>query len=326
MSGLRDRVVTALVRVLAAVLLALPDRALHRAAMAAGAACYLLMPERRALARANLARVCASLAARGLGGPRVTAAAGGGPALDRMLRAAFGHWLRSYLEVLTAPRYTARYVGERLTFDDRALVDTAFDEIRAGRRTIFVAAHFGSMEVPGLFASLELGIPTVAPMETIANRPLNDWLARRRGTDAIRAVPLEGAARELRGALRRGELVALVADRDITGNGRPTALFGAPASLPIGPAVLADESGAAVYVVGVRRTAPGEYRARLIRLPEAPGRSLRQRVDAFLANEVAALELLIADAPAQWWTVLFPIWKKPAAKASTSPDDVRLAA
>jgi KDO2-lipid IV(A) lauroyltransferase len=139
-------------------------------------------------------------------------------------------------------------------------------------------------------------------------------------------VPLEGAARELRGALRRGELVALVADRDITGNGRPTALFGAPASLPIGPAVLADESGAAVYVVGVRRTAPGEYRARLIRLPEAPGRSLRQRVDVFLANEVAALELLIADAPAQWWTVLFPIWEEPAAKASTSPDDVRLAA
>jgi KDO2-lipid IV(A) lauroyltransferase len=136
---------------------------------------------------------------------------------------------------------------------------------------------------------------------------------------------LEGAARELRGALRRGELVALVADRDITGNGREAPLFGAPAPLPIGPAVLADESGAAVYVVGVRRIGPGEYRGRLIRLAEARGRSLRQRVDAFLASEVAALEQLIADAPDQWWTVLFPIWK-PSVDASASAGDVRLAA
>ncbi len=322
MSSLQDRTVTALVALLAGVLGALPDRALHRAAMAAGAGCYLLLRRRRALARANLARVCTSLATRGLGGPQVAAAAAGGHELDRLVRAAFGHWLRSYLEVLTAPRYTARYLAERLTFDDRAVVDAAFEAIRAGRRTIFIAAHFGCMEVPALFASLELGIPTVAPMETIANRPLNEWLARRRGTRAIRAVPLEGAARELRGALRRGELVALVADRDITGNGREVRLFGAPAALPIGPDVLADESGADVYVVGVRRTAPGDYRARVLPLPAAAGRSLRQRVDAFLASEAGALEQLIADAPAQWWTVLFPIWQEPAADAGERDERV----
>jgi hypothetical protein len=61
-------------------------------------------------------------------------------------------------------------------------------------------------------------------------------------------------------------------------------------------------------VVGVRRIGPGDYRGRLFPLPRPEGRSLRERVDGFLTQEVAAFERLVADAPEQWWTVLFPIW------------------
>ena len=306
---MRDRLVTSLVSAAASLLAWLPDRLLHTAAMAAGAACYLAMPARRELARRNLEQVCRSLAARGLGGRPVAAAATDPSALERLVRAAFGHWLRSYLEVALAPRYSSRYLRERLTFDDPAAVTALFGRQRAGSPTIFVAAHFGCMEVPTLYASVEHGVATVAPMETLANRSLNDWLTRRRGTSATRIVPLEGAAREIRGALRDGRIVALVADRDITGNGRRTTLFGASARLPIGPAVLADESGADAYVVGIRRTGPGDYRGRLIALPRPEGRTLRERVDAFLGSQGAAYEALIADAPEQWWTVLFPVWE-----------------
>ena len=47
------------------------------------------------------------------------------------------------------------------------------------------------------------------------------------------------------------------------------------------------------------------------RRPRPPGH-LRERVPAFLAAEARAFERLIADAPEQWWTVLFPIWEEVA--------------
>jgi KDO2-lipid IV(A) lauroyltransferase len=309
MTPMRDRLVTLLVAGTAGLLGRLPDRPLHRAAMALGAGCYLLMARRRSLARQNLRRVCTSLAARGLGGPAVSAAARDSRALERLVRAAFGHWLRGYLEVLLAPRYTEAYLRERLTFEESAAVDAAIERIRGGERTIFIGAHFGCMELPALFGAVELGVPAVAPMETIRNASLDEWLSRRRGTAGIRIVPLDGAARVLRAALARGEILALVADRDISGTGRAATLFDAPARLPVGPAILTLESGAAAYVVGVRRTGSGDYVGRLFPLPAPQGRSLRERVDAFLAAETAAFERLIADAPEQWWTVLFPVWE-----------------
>lgn len=319
MSAIRTRLAIAGLSGAAWLLARLPDRALHRAAMVIGAGCYAVMSERRARARDNLGRACRYLADRGLGGPRIAAVAHDAGALDRLARAAFGHWLRSYLEVLLAPRYTAAYLRERLTFDDPAAVAGVMDRVRNGRRTIFVAPHFGCMEVPALYAGVEVGVPAVAPMETLANAAINEWLTDRRGTGTIRIVPLAGAARALRRALADREIVALVADRDLTGNGRLTPFFGAPARLPIGPAVLAEEAGADVYAVGVRRTGPGTYRGRLIALSPSTGGSLRARVDAFLADEVAAFESIVADAPEQWWTVMFPIWEADARTAGASP-------
>ena len=60
-------------------------------------------------------------------------------------------------------------------------------------------------------------------------------------------------------ALREGTPVGLVGDRDLTGGGTLVPLFGAPATLPLGPAMLAVESGATPYVVAVRRAAHGRY-------------------------------------------------------------------
>src|SRR6185436_1895126 len=56
------------------------------------------------------------------------------------------------------------------------------------------------------------------------------------GAAGIRIVGLREARRELLAALRAGTSVGLVGDRDLTGGGTLTELFGAPAQLPLGPA------------------------------------------------------------------------------------------
>ena len=86
---------------------------------------------------------------------------------------------------------------------------------------------------------------------------LQAWFVRTRGAAGIRIVGLREARRELLAALRDGTSVGLVGDRDLTGGGIPVALFGAPATLPLGPAMLAVESGAPV----VRRWRPSRGRS-----------------------------------------------------------------
>ena len=69
-------------------------------------------------------------------------------------------------------------------------------------------------------------------METIDDAALQAWFVRTRGAAGVRIVGLREARRELLAALRDGDSVGLVGDRDLTGGGMPVPLFGAPATLP----------------------------------------------------------------------------------------------
>jgi KDO2-lipid IV(A) lauroyltransferase len=296
--------------VVAAVLRRFPDRLLHRVAHAAGGVLYRLQPARRRLVRDNLQRVCRYLAEHDMAGPAAAAAAHDGQALDRLVRAAFGHYVRGYLEGAILPVYGDDSHAGRVRADDPDLAAQAFPAGRLGP-TIIVGMHFGAIEVPALFASRRLGARVTAPMETIADPQLQAYFERTRGRTGINVVPLEGAAAELRGALGRGETVALVADRPVGGSGTAVELFGAPARLPAGPAVLALESDAPVWVIATRRSGWGEYRSRFERLEMLDGDSRRERLAAFMSAEARAFERAVADAPEQWWTVFFPIWDQP---------------
>jgi KDO2-lipid IV(A) lauroyltransferase len=102
--------------------------------------------------------------------------------------------------------------------------------------------------------------------------------------------------------------VGLVADRDLTGGGIEVTLFGHPADLPVGPALVALEVDSPVYVTSVRRAGVGHYRGRLDPLERPTGGSRRERVTAFLEAEAQHFERVIALAPEQWWGMFFPIW------------------
>ena len=152
----------------------------------------------------------------------------------------------------------------------------------------------------------------MSPMETLANEDLQSYLLNARGSSGLHIIPTRGAGRQLRDWLRSGRPVALVADRAVSGGGARVTLFGAPARLPIGPAVLALETGAPVYVVTTRRTGWGRYRARIERLQTPTDGSRREWLADFMQAEARLFERVVADAPDQWWTLFFPIWDTPA--------------
>jgi phosphatidylinositol dimannoside acyltransferase len=299
----------------------LPEGPLTKLADLAGEAWYRLAPARAAQARRNLARVCLTLDARSQGTTAVRSAAHDARALERLVRAAFRHQARYYLEVARTPALRAGDLDERLVIETPDTVAQAFGR---GEPVIFVGLHFGAIELPALFLAARVG-GAVAPMETVDDPGLQDWFVRTRGAAGVRIVGLREARRELLGALREGTSVGLVGDRDLTGGGLPVTLFGAPATLPLGPAILAVESGAPLFVAGVRRTGIGRYRGRLDAVAVPADGSRRERVTAVMTGLAAAFERIVAAAPEQWWAVFFPIWpdlepglaKAPTAEAAT---------
>ena len=296
----------------------LPEGPLVRLADLAGEAWYRLTPARAAQARRNLRRVATALA----GDPRATAAvraAAADPrALERLVRSAFRHNARYYLEVARVPAMQPGDLDERLAIETPDIVTDAF---AGGGPVIFVGLHFGAIELPARFLAARAGA-AVAPMETLDDPALQAWFVRTRGAAGVRIVGLREARRELLGALRTGTPVGLVGDRDLTGGGVPVTLFGAPATLPLGPAMLAVESGAPVFVAGVRRARIGRYVGRLEPVAVPVEGTRRERVIATTDALARAFEQIVADAPEQWWAVFFPIWpdlERPAGTAPAAP-------
>ncbi len=293
----------------------LPEGPLVRLAERGGDLWYRLTPDRAAQARRNLRRVAEALAARDRGTPLARAAATDPAALERLVRLAYRHAARYYLEVARAPGVRPSDIDAKITVETPEAAEAAFG---SGRASIYVGLHFGGIELPGMLLANRAGA-AVAPMESIDDARLQAWFVRTRGAVGVRLVGIREARRELQAALREGTSVGIVGDRDISGGGMGTELFGAPAMLPLGPAMLAVESGAPVFVVGARRTAVGRYIGRLDPVAVPADGSRRERVTATMAAIATAFERVIEDAPEQWWAVFFPIWPDLEREAATHP-------
>jgi lauroyl/myristoyl acyltransferase len=282
----------------------LPQRPLLALADVVGWLWYRLAPARASQARRNLERVVRELERRGTTDPRIHAAVADPRALERLVRSAFRHNARYYLEVLRVPALNPTIFDTRVLVETPDTVEAAF----AGGPIIFVSAHLGPIELPGLYLANRSGRTFVAPMEAVDDPALQAWFERTRGSLGVRIVGLRAARRTLMAELRAGGQVGIVADRDIAGGGIDTPLFGVPAPMPIGPALLALESGAPIFAVGVRRLGDGRIAGRLLPVSVSTEGSRRERIAATLRAEAAAFEELIASAPDQWAAIFFPIW------------------
>ncbi len=300
----------------------LPEGPLMRFADFAGDLWYRLAPARADQARRNLRRVCRSLAGSGRGGADVKAAATDPRALERLVRSSFRHAARYYLEVARTPAITRAFVDDRLQLDTPELIAEA---VVPGKAVLFVGLHFGSLELPVVYFAQQVGA-TVIPMETVDDPGVQAYFERTRGVHGVRLVSLREARRALIEALRDGIPVGLVGDRDLTGGGTPIPLFGAPAAMPMGPAMLAVEAGVPVYAMAVRRAVSGHYRGRILPIDVPPSGTRRERVMATMLHLATAFEELIADAPDQWWAIFFPIWPDLEAEVDTAVTDAGVAA
>jgi lauroyl/myristoyl acyltransferase len=295
----------ALVLLGARVVARLPEGPLIAAAEAAGELWYRLAPARAAQARVNLGRVCEGLAASGRGSAWARRAATDPEALERLVRATFRHAARYYLEVGRAGGYD---VEKAMRSIDIETPDEVREALAGGRPVVIVGMHYGAIELPTVFVSHLVGHAVTAPMESVADPALQRWFVQTRSRVGVNIVPIVNARRTILRALRGGESVGMVADRDLLHNGLPVPFFGHPAPIPAGPALLALEAGVPIYVGSARRTRGRRYSGRLVLVPTPETGSRRERVTALTGAIATAFEDILADGPEQWWGAFHPIW------------------
>jgi KDO2-lipid IV(A) lauroyltransferase len=284
---------------------ALPEAPLVAAAESIGELWYRLAPARAAQARANLHRVCEGLDAQGRGSRLARRAATDPDALELLVRRCFRHTVRYYLEVARIGSVDLQQALDRVVVETP---DAVREGLRSGRPVVIMGMHFGGIELPVIVVSHLVGRRVTAPMEKVADPAMQRWVEASRGRVGVDIVPLRDARRALMAALRRGESIGLVNDRDITGTGILVPFFGHPAPMSPGAAIIALETGTPVYAASARRIRGGRYAGKVIAVPLPVEGTRRERVVALTAAIAAAYETILADAPEQWWGAFHPIW------------------
>jgi KDO2-lipid IV(A) lauroyltransferase len=270
----------------------LPTGVAYALADLAGRAWYRLAGSRRKLVSESLARIASA-----------TGRPASGRALRRMVEASFIGHARYWLEMLRAPHYRDDQLDRIVYVEDWERWEPV---IRGG--VVVAVPHLGNFEPYGHFVAAA-GLRGVAPVEETEPKELFDFLrARRASGQGVEIIPLRQAFRPMLAALRRNDFVALVADRDLAGDGVPVTMFGHATTLPAGPATLALRTGKPLLMARVLRTGPERFRVRA-ELVEAP-RSGDSAADviALTSALAASFERAIGEAPEQWWAAFQPFW------------------
>jgi lauroyl/myristoyl acyltransferase len=182
------------------------------------------------------------------------------------------------------------------------------EALARGRGCVSVTAHLGNWELAGRLLAA-LGRPVHVVMAPEVDPAVGALLARGRhpGVRFVRLTnPVIGV--ELIAALRRGDVVAFQLDRAVGGRGDAAVpFFGAPATFPLGPFVIAAAAGAPVVPAFCVLEPDGSYRLHVEpALPVARGSE-----GGALRAAVATLERYVRAHWDQWFN-FYDVWERAA--------------
>lgn len=269
----------------------LPRRVAGTLARRVGQALMVAMPGRRRMVARHMRRVY-------------------GPALSprelrRAVRAVFDSYARYWLETFRLPRETPESIDAGVRVEGIEHLDAATAD---GAGVVLAAPHLGGWDFGGAWLAHH-GYRPLAVAEELEPPELFEWFVswrRRLGIDIVPVGPAAGTT--VLQAVKNGQAVSLISDRDILGSGVEVEFFDETTSLPGGPATLALRTGVAVLPVAIYFEDDGGH-VGVVRPPLAVERRGRFRDDVTRITQDLAreLEALIRRAPEQWH-LMQPNW------------------
>lgn len=238
----------------------------------------------------NLARVCPDA----------------GPAeLRDLSRAGMRSYLRYWCDAFRLPSWSPERVNSTFSLDRHSIMD---EGLGSGSGLLMVVNHAGNWDHAGAWGCLRYGgLTTVA--ERLKPEGLYERFVEYRETLGMEILPTgePDIIRSLARRLKDGRLVPLMGDRDIGRNGVVVDLFGEPASLPAGPALLAILTGAPLHPVSLWFDGPMARGHVHDRVPVPAEGSNADRIQVITQGIASAFEDGIRAHPVDWH-MMQPVW------------------
>ena len=224
---------------------------------------------------------------------------------EAIVRGVFRNMAKNFYDLFRAQTLSLAEIDRLVKVEGREHLNGALSK---GKGLILVAAHFGNIDVVAQVLAL-WEIPVVGPAEHLKPEALFQYICSLRANKSFRLIPIDGPLFELFRALRRNEIVALAADRDITESGIVVDFFGAPARLPDGYAQLSLRTGAPIIAGFGQRLPDNTFVAHFEPSLELEATGDRNRdVRAGVEKVVAIMERYIGEHPEQW-VMSVPLWQ-----------------
>jgi phosphatidylinositol dimannoside acyltransferase len=219
-------------------------------------------------------------------------------------RGAFTNIVKGHYDLFRMARLSTDEIKELTDVDG---MDHLFQALSGGQGAVVVSAHLGNVDIVGQLPLVH-GIQISGAVQHIQPEPLFRYLLKLRQSHGLRLIPNDAPLIGLFRALKRGEIIALPCDRDITDHGRVVEFFGTPARLPDGPIRVALRTGAPMIPAFAERLPDNTFKV-YIEPPLELERTgdTEADIDRGMKLVVAAMERHISRDPAQW-LVAAPVW------------------
>lgn len=207
-------------------------------------------------------------------------------------------FILAVMEILILKRFTREEIEKQVNVDNPELISEKYSE---GKGVILLSAHLGNWEYVAASVSAQLNIPFHVIVKSQRNPYVNEWMNKVRTKWTNKVIPLGISVRQIYQELKKGNIVAMVADQRGPAEGIKLKFFGKMTSVFTGPAVLALKTGAPIiYGIAVRQP-DFTYRTTLREistdnLPE----SFDEKVKEITGRHIRYLEEVIRSCPEQW--------------------------
>lgn len=235
--------------------------------------------------------------------------------LRRNARGVFRNLMRSYFDLCRAPSLSNEQIDKMVDFDEKGW-QRVVDLHRQGKSIILVSGHYGAFDEITHVISRR-GLPLTVLIAQIKPAWLSDFITQLRAARGLKMVLVseeEGhslnlaALKESIQLLRRGELLGVIADRNLEERGVAIPFFGEEAVMASGVAKMALRTKSTIITSFCTRLPRKRYSVVFDEPIEPVGSASNDEdIRNLLIKIFARFEHYISRNPDQW-LLLQPVW------------------
>ncbi len=226
----------------------------------------------------------------------------GDPVIRKIVRRIFLNYGQYLIDFFLIPQLPAHKIKKFFAYLKGE--DILQKALAKGNGAILLTAHVGNWEVGGsILRAMDYSLALVVMSHnTAATNALVNQLRRVKGIKVFQVDKSLFSGIEMLHHLRNNGIVAMSGDKDLFDQGRPVTYFGRTVSFPIGPIVLAMNSGAPLIPAFVLKRPDGRYFGVLEEaIPLVLEGDRNDIIDKNLAKTARIFEKYIRSYPDQWY-------------------------